>query len=197
TNAAGTGAESAPSAAITPTPDPTAPSAPLNVAGTPGNGEVVVTWDAPLTDGDSEITGYTVTATPGGATCAWTTGELTCTVTGLTNGTAYTFAVIATNAIGSSQPATSAGVTPRTVPGVATNVVATAGALQASVAFTAPDGNGGSPITSYTVTAHPGGQTATGPASPINVTGLTAGTDYRFTVVATNAAGNGAASDTS
>ena len=49
------------------------------------------------------LTGYLVTASPGGATCT-TTGALTCTVTGLTNGTAYTFTVQATNASGNGAP---------------------------------------------------------------------------------------------
>jgi len=46
------------------------------------------------------ITGYTVTASPGGATCL--TALATCTVTGLTNSTAYTFVVHATNSAGDS-----------------------------------------------------------------------------------------------
>jgi hypothetical protein len=65
----------------------------------------------------------------------------------------------------------------------------------ASVSFDAPVDNGGSAITSYTVTAWTGGSataiTATGPSSPIVVTGLTNGTAYTFKVHATNAAGNG------
>jgi hypothetical protein len=80
------------------------------------------------------------------------------------------------------------------VPGAPTIGTATAGNATASVAFTAPASNGGSPITSYTVTSNPGGITATGPASPISVTGLTNGTAYTFTVTATNAVGTGAAS---
>jgi uncharacterized protein (TIGR02145 family) len=72
--------------------------------------------------------------------------------------------------------------------------VASAGAGQASVAFTAPASNGGSAITGYTVTSSPGSFTATGASSPLIVTGLTSGTSYTFTVVATNAAGNSLAS---
>ena len=66
-----------------------------------------------------------------------------------------------------------------------------------SVAFAAPASNGGSAITSYKVTSSPGGFTATGTSSPIEVTGLTNGTPYTFTVTATNAAGTGAASTAS
>ena len=72
-----------------------------------------------------------------------------------------------------------------------------AGNAQATQAFTAPGDSGGLPITSYTVTANPGGLTATGTSSPLTVTGLTNGTYYTFTVVATNALGDGPASSAS
>jgi len=65
---------------------------------------------------------------------------------------------------------------------------------QASVVFTPPTNNGGAAITNYTVTASPGGATASGASSPITVTGLTNGTAYTFTVTATNTAGTSAAS---
>ena len=73
-------------------------------------------------------------------------------------------------------------------------MVATAGVASASVAFVAPTSNGGSAITGYTATSSPGSFTAMGTTSPINVTGLTNGTAYTFTVVATNAIGNSVAS---
>jgi hypothetical protein len=68
---------------------------------------------------------------------------------------------------------------------------ATAGDGQATVTFTAPANNGGSAITSYTVTSSPGNFTATGSSSPITVSGLNNGTSYTFTVTATNAVGTG------
>jgi uncharacterized protein (TIGR02145 family) len=80
-----------------------------------------------------------------------------------------------------------------TFPDAPTAVVATAGNSSASVAFT-PASNGGSAITGYTVTSNPGSFTGTGSSSPIIVTGLTNGTSYTFTVVATNAVGNSASS---
>lgn len=92
---------------------PAAPDAPAAPTAHPGDGSATVSWSAP-TAHLSPVTGYTVTASPGGAT-ATTTGATTATVTGLTNGTAYTFTVTATNALGTSpaSPA-SAAVTPVT-----------------------------------------------------------------------------------
>ena len=77
--------------------------------------------------------------------------------------------------------------------GAPTIGTATAGALSASVAFTAPT-YVGSGITGYTATSSPGGITGTGASSPVTVSGLTAGTAYTFTVTATTAAGQGPAS---
>ena len=75
-------------------------------------------------------------------------------------------------------------------------MTATAGNGEATIAFTRPYANG-SPITSFTVTASPGGASATGKRSPITVTGLTNGTSYTFTVTATNALGASPASQPS
>jgi DNA-binding beta-propeller fold protein YncE len=80
------------------------------------------------------------------------------------------------------------------LPGAPTGVTATAGTGQATVTFTAPASNGGSPITSYTVTSSPGNISVSGGSSPITISGLTNGTAYTFTVVATNANGSGTAS---
>ncbi len=64
----------------------------------------------------------------------------------------------------------------------------------ATVTFTAPTWTGGLPITGYTVTSSPGGYTGTGSSSPITVAGLQSNTNYTFTVRATNAIGQSAAS---
>ncbi|MGM7776629.1 fibronectin type III domain-containing protein [Arthrobacter sp. KNU-44] len=102
----------------------TAPAAPTGVTATAGNASAVVSWTAPA-NGGSPITSYAVTPTSGGTALAPVTvsgnpPSTTATVTGLTNGAAYTFTVTATNAVGTSAPsAASAPVTPTApVPGV-------------------------------------------------------------------------------
>ncbi|MBP1871432.1 hypothetical protein J2Z19_001144 [Ensifer adhaerens] len=82
-------------------------------------------------------------------------------------------------------------------PDAPTAVSAASGDGEATVSFTAPVNAGTTPISSYTVTADPGGAAATGGSSPITVKGLTNGTAYTFKVTATNSIGPGPASDAS
>ncbi|WP_314588066.1 fibronectin type III domain-containing protein [Paenibacillus terrigena] len=196
TNSAGSSAASAASNAVTPTEltVPTVPGTPTEVTAevVMGESQATVEFNAPTRDGGSPITGYTVTSQPGGLTATGTASPIT--VTGLTYGTAYTFTVAAINDLGVSKAsAPSNEVVPleqRTVPGAPTKVTAVASDGEATIAFTAPVSDGGSPITSYTVVASPGGHIATGTGSPIKVTGLTNGTKYTFIVIAMNEMGS-------
>jgi uncharacterized protein (TIGR02145 family) len=192
TNAIGNSIASSASNSVAPL---TVPGAPTIGTATAGNAQATITFTAPVDYGGSAITGYTVISNPGSITGTGLVSPIT--VIGLTNGTAYTFTVTATNAIGTSiASSASNSVTPvaPTTPGAPTIGTATAGNAQTVITFTAPVSNGGSAITGYTVTSSPGSITATGTSSPITVTGLNNGTAYTFTVTATNAIGNSAAS---
>jgi len=193
TNTVGT---SAPSQTVSVTPA-IVPGAPLIGTASPGDGQASIAFSPPGSNGGSAITSYTVTCNPNGITASGAASPII--VTGLTNGIAYDCSVTATNAVGTSAPSQTVSVTPAaaaTVPGAPTIGAATPGNGQASIAFTAPGSNGGSPITSYTVTCNPNGITASGAASPITVTGLTNGTTHTCSVTATNAVGPSAPSQT-
>ena len=118
TNADGTSVASAPSAPVVPsanplvgptagTTAPVIPGSPTAVVAVRGDREAVVSFASPP-DSDSKVKNYTVTASPGGRTERGRSSPLT--VTNLTNGTAYTFTVTATNDAGTS--AASAPSTP-------------------------------------------------------------------------------------
>ena len=126
TNGVGDGPASDPSASVTPV---SIPGAPTNVSAVPSDGQAVVSFDAPSTDGGSPITGYEVVAHGGsnsktavhaaGLPPSASGSGSPITVTGLSNGVSYTFTVTAKNALGtgpSSQP--SGAVTPsaQTIP---------------------------------------------------------------------------------
>ena len=172
----------------------TVPGIPADVTATAGNGQATVTFTAPADDGGSPVTGYEVTASPGNIKVSTTTGT-SIVVTGLSNGTSYTFTVKAVNAAGSgAASAPSNEAIPATVPGVPGNVEATAGNGQATVTFTAPADNGGSPVTGYEVTASPGNIKVTSIGTRIVITGLSNGISYTFTVKAINSIGSSASS---
>jgi sugar lactone lactonase YvrE len=109
-----------------------APGAPQSVAVAPGETTAAVTWAAPNPNGGPAVTAYTVTVTPGGATCATTPPTTTCTVTGLSPRTAYSFTVTATNSVGTGTGATTSATTTGTEP--ATTAAAAADSASANAA---------------------------------------------------------------
>ncbi|MGO9027145.1 MAG: beta strand repeat-containing protein, partial [Acidimicrobiales bacterium] len=196
TNGVGTSSPSAASNSVTPAGTATVPGAPTIGTATAGNASATVTWTAPANTGGDPITGYVITPSSGSPV---TVGNVTSdTVTGLTNGTAYTFTVAAINAVGTgAASASSNSVTPAvpaTVPGAPTIGTATAGNASATVTWTAPASNGGSAITGYVITPSSGSPVTVGNVTSDTVTGLTNGTAYTFRVAAINAVGTGAQS---
>ena len=93
-------------------PRTSAPGAPSNLTAVGGDGQAVLNWDAPSSDGGAEITDYEVRINRSGPWISIGSTETTYTVTGLVNGTAYVFEVRAVNAAGRSASSNRAEATP-------------------------------------------------------------------------------------
>jgi hypothetical protein len=132
----------------------TAPGAPTSVTATGGNAQAMVSFTAPANNGGSAITGYTVKSIPAGGTDSNAgSNALTHTITGLTNGTSYTFTVHAINAIGNSaESAASNAVTPS----AATNYAVTANASLYGSFNPASQSVASGATTTFTVSANSG-----------------------------------------
>ena len=201
TNAAGTGPISSPSGSIIPATAPSRPSAPS--AHLTGSGTAAISWPAATANG-AAVTRYTLTVSPSCASC---TGLMvigdpaasSTTVGGLREGTAYTFTLAATNRAGTSPAsAQSPPLVDAGVPNAVSGVTAVGGNGQVTVSWTAPADNG-APITSYRVTASPGGGACTWSGGPLRcaISGLANGTAYTVAVTAANVAGSSPATTAS
>jgi uncharacterized repeat protein (TIGR01451 family) len=184
----------------------TIPDPPNNASAAPGDGLAVVSWSVGGGGTPTSFTvhnsfasnGLTVPDVTVSAAAGSTVVPTVVTVTGLINGASYQFEISASNSFGTSPFSVPSNlVSPHvvTVPTAPATVVASPANAAASVAWTTPVSNGGSPITSYTVTAFASGVASASalvlaPATSTVVSGLTNGTTYTFTVHATNAAGN-------
>jgi Fibronectin type III domain len=184
-------------------PTSTAPNAPANVSGTPGDASLTATWGAATTiPGGSPVTGYVVEVqSPDDPNAPVfrrivAAADRSVLVTGLTNGTAYDVRVNATSAAGPGLVGTGVPVTPSplptTAPGAPAIGTATGGNASATVSWSRPAGV----VDSFTVEASTGGAVVqtipliAGSAASTLVTGLTNGTSYTFTVTALNAVGS-------
>jgi len=187
-----------------PPPPKVAPGAPTAVHGTSGDSQVALAWTAPAFKGSAAISDYWVQYSTNSGT-TWNTfthlssPTAAAAVAGLTNGTAYLFRVAALSSAGTgTSSAVSSPITPVGVPGAPTGVSASPGNAKATVSWIAPASNGGLAITGYTVASSPGNKTCTtNGALTCDVTGLTNGTAYLFTVTATNNLGASGPSVTS
>ncbi len=175
-----------------------APSEPQSVSATAGNGQVSVSWSAPASPRDlrtytviaRNATSSAIVAQVGAASSA-----TSATITGLTNGTEYSFTVAATNEYGTSaESSPAATATPVSVPTVPLELVATPGTDSISASWSAPASSGGSAVIDYTATLTPTGggsaSTSTVSTTSTSFTGLTAGTSYSLAVTARNTQGS-------
>ena len=184
----GTGVHSASSASVTPLGPPSAPTISLV---TPQDGALGLTLVAPGSGAPVSAYDYRVN---GGS---WVTVASTSTsmvIPGLLNGTSYTVEVRAESSVGVGAMSAPSSGTPQAVPGAPTisSLAVSNGAI--TVAFT-PGFNGGGAITAYQYQLNGGSWvTVSGTSSPIQITGLAAGTTYAVALRAVNSVGNGAAS---
>jgi len=188
------------------------PGKPVGLSVSAGDGEAVVTWSAPDSDGGDPLTGYRVEQTldplgldgwqaaSGGCAAEVTTASVAtaCVAGGLANGIPVWFQVSAQNGVGDGQAQRySAAVVPTGRPLAPTVTSVAAGDGQVSVGWSPPLGDGGDQVVSYIVESVPGGNTCvTVDAAALTcvVTGLENGTTYVFVVRAVNSNGAGEAS---
>jgi len=180
-----------------PPPSPELPAAPTGVSATPGDGHVMLTWNA--------VTGANAYAiyrgTVSGNTTPFATGVILTNFKDLntTNGMMYFYRVVAINANGAGQPSVQVSAMPLAAPtpppAIPTGLSATAGNGQVSLVWNTVTG-----ATSYKLfrsinSSIVGDQIASGLTSPAFLsTGLTNGTGYFFRVAASNANGSSEAS---
>ena len=175
-----------------------APAAPMNLSAAPDDGQVTLSWTNPA---NNTITKYQYRRkTDTGTYSSWAdipnSGDTTTsyTVTGLTNGTEYTFGVRAVNA-GGNGAASTVTATPAPVPAAPTNLKAEVGDRRIGLTWDDP---GDSTIDEYEYSTDGGtfsvisGSDDT--TTSYTVTGLTNGTQYTFAVRAVNNTDDGAES---
>jgi len=177
----------------------TVPSAPRNLVARAGDGYVNLSWEVPVDDGGSPITGYWIYrgTSPGNETFLTTVGNvLTYNDTGLTNGQRYYYRVSALNGVGEGELSVEVSAVPLSVPSAPQNLVARWGDGYVDLTWEAPAEDGGSPIIGYKIYrgTSPGNETfltTVGNVLTYNDTGLTNGQRYYYRVSAVSGVGEG------
>jgi hypothetical protein len=135
----------------------TVPSAPQGLNASAGNGIVALTWLAPADNGGFPVTNYTIYrgTAPGNLTLlAWLRYALNFTDIDLANGRTYYYRVSASNARGEgilSPEINATPLKPNTAPGKPMNIKARPADHMVNLSWSAPDDNGGLPVTGYRV----------------------------------------------
>ena len=139
----------------------------------------------------SEITSYCIVDSDGTQYSTNNSTKSPIIIYNLTNGTSYTFYLIAVNAAGTSANSSSFNINPYTTPSAPTITNTVSGNNYIDISFSEPTSNGGIPITQYNIINSPGNKVTTGTTSPIRVSNLVNGTNYTFKIAAKNSAGIG------
>jgi len=168
------------------------PATPTNLAATAfADSAVTLGWDAADTNGSAILRYEYRIGTGTGISVGLSTST---TVSGLTNGTIYSFQVRAVNAIGDSDWSAVIDEIPRTTPATPTATAVTGGDSQISVTWTDPTDNGGAAITQYGLRHRTGSNNwveVTDYTKGDPITGLAADTSYEVEVRAINSEGTG------
>ena len=196
----------------------TAPAAPAIESLTPSDRAITVVWTAPASNDGSDITSYDLRHIGSDATDraddnwtveddVWSSGALQATITGLTNGASYDVQARAVNDAGNGSWSATVSGKAATVPSAPYLGYAVAGNRQIRIAWSRPDSDGGSDITSYDLRYIRSDaddsvdanwtlkEDFSQSASFYSILGLTNGVAYHMQVRAINAAGDGAWSE--
>jgi hypothetical protein len=180
------------------------PSEPTNVVATSDlNSYVALNWGIPTITGGQPPTNYRIewSGTDASGIRDLSGTIYTTNITGLTNGITYQFRVIASNGAGDGTWSSYVSATPSTFPSAPTALSVSAPSSVSKTLraeWSAPSSTGGRPITSYRVIVQDASgittlQTISGiTSSPLDISGLTNGLQYRVVVDALNARGYGA-----
>ncbi|MCU1415560.1 MAG: fibronectin type protein [Microbacteriaceae bacterium] len=191
-NAVGTSSWSTQSSTITPSGPP---SAPTSLVATPGDGQLSIAFTVAASG--SAVTDYQYQVGSGSWVSAGTALSPV-VVPGLTNGVSYAIGLRAISAIGTGAASSSVTRVPQSVPGAPSITSTSADGGVASVVFT-PGFSGGGTILDYQYQLDGTGSwiSAATTASPVAISGLASGSSHTVSLRARNAAGTGAASQSS
>jgi type II secretory pathway pseudopilin PulG/chitodextrinase len=192
----GPGGNSAQSAPVSATPV-TAPATPTGLAPSAGNTQVTLAWTAVANTAAAPVSGYRIYQ---GGVQVWSGATTTTTITGLTNGTTYSFTVAAYGPGGVSAPSkpvtttptvVPVTTTPTVVPATPTGLTANPGDTEVTLTWTAVTPTSAAPVSGYEI-FRDGVSVWSGATTSITDTGLTNGTTYSYTVRTLGPGGNSA-----
>jgi alpha-tubulin suppressor-like RCC1 family protein len=167
----------------------TTPSEPLNVTTSTNNQSVTISFSTPNSNGGLNIQYYNIVNENNETIASSSSSPIS--IYNLTNGTTYSFSVVAINSAGTGNKSSYVYATPMTFPGIPTNINPISGDNDVTLYFDEPIDNGGSNIIGYIITDANNNTIASGPSSPIIINNLANGMEYIFYIKAYNSVGSG------